>query len=127
MTKDTAHLPPVDAVSVGLRGRCPRCGEGQLFDGLLTVKPACLSCGLDFDFADAADGPAVFVIMIAGFLVVGLALWVEVNYTPPLWFHMMLWIPLATVLCLGLLRLFKGLLISLQYRNKAAEGRIDRG
>jgi uncharacterized protein (DUF983 family) len=126
VTKDQAHYPPVDAVSVGLRGRCPRCGDGALFDGLLSVKPACSACGLDYSFADAGDGPAVFVIMIVGFIVVGLALWLEVNYSPALWVHLIMWIPLATVLSLGLLRGLKGLMIALQYRNKAAEGQIDR-
>lgn len=126
MNKDEAHYPPVDPVSVGLRGRCPRCGEGALFDGLLTVKPKCSVCGLDYSFADAGDGPAVFVIMIIGFIVVGLALWLEVNYSPALWVHLIMWIPLATILTLGLLRTLKGLLIALQYRNKAAEGQIDR-
>ncbi|OCW55622.1 DUF983 domain-containing protein [Hoeflea olei] len=125
MTKDQAHYPPVDPVSVGLRGRCPRCGEGALIEGLLRVKPKCGICGLDNSFADAGDGPAVFVILIIGFVVVGLALWLEVNYSPALSVHLILWIPLATVLSLTLLRALKGLMIALQYRNKAAEGRID--
>ncbi|KGF67739.1 membrane protein [Hoeflea sp. BAL378] len=127
MTKDEAHYPPVDPVSVGLRGRCPRCGEGAMLEGLLGVKPTCSVCGLDYSFADAGDGPAVFVILIIGFIVVGLALWLEVNYSPALWVHLILWIPLATVLTLTLLRALKGLMIALQYRNKAAEGKIDRG
>jgi len=127
MNKDEAHFPPVDPLQAGLRGRCPRCGEGALFSGLLGVKPKCGVCGLDNSFADAGDGPAVFVIMIIGFIVVGLALWLEVNYSPALWVHLILWIPLSTVLTLVLLRMAKGILIALQYRNKAAEGQIDRG
>lgn len=127
MIKDEAHYPPVDPVSVGLRGRCPRCGEGVLIEGLLGVRPKCSVCGLDNSFADAGDGPAVFVILIIGFIVVGLALWLEVNYSPALWVHLLLWIPLATVLSLVLLRTLKGLMIALQYRHKAAEGQIDRG
>ncbi|RUY33174.1 DUF983 domain-containing protein, partial [Mesorhizobium sp. M7A.F.Ca.CA.001.13.2.1] len=78
-------------------------------------------------YADAGDGPAVFVILIIGFLIVGLALWVEVTLSPPLWLHLLVWIPLAVVLCLAALRLIKGVLLTLQYRNKAAEGRLDRG
>ena len=127
MTKDEAHYPPVDPVKAGLRGRCPRCGEGALIEGLLGVKPRCAVCGLDNSFADAGDGPAVFVILIIGFIVVGLALWLEVNYSPALWVHFLLWFPLTTVLSLTLLRALKGLMIALQYRNKAAEGQIDRG
>ena len=76
--------------------------------------------------ADAGDGPAVFVILIIGFIVVGLALWMEVNVNPPLWLHFALWIPLTLVLSLGALRLAKGVLITLQYANKAAEGRLEK-
>lgn len=126
MSGDKAHWPPVDAVGAGLRGRCPRCGEGRLFSGFLAVAPRCGVCRLDYSFADAGDGPAVFVILIIGFVVVGLALWTEVTLNPPLWLHFILWIPLTIALCLTALRLIKGVLITLQYRNKAAEGRLDR-
>lgn len=126
MIEDKAHWPPVDPFAAGLKGRCPRCGEGRLFSGFLAVAPACGACRLDYSFADAGDGPAVFVILIIGFVVVGLALWLEVSYGPPLWLHFLLWVPLTLALCLGALRLIKGVLITLQYRNKAAEGRLDR-
>lgn len=124
---DSALYAPVDPVSVGARGLCPRCGQGKLFDGLVKPKAKCSACGLDYGFADAGDGPAVFVILIIGFIVVGLALWLEVNYSPSLFVHLLLWIPLTLVLSLTLLRVLKGIMIALQYRNKAAEGRIDRG
>lgn len=127
MNEDRAHWAPVDPISAGLKGRCPRCGEGRMFAGPLSLAKRCGLCGLDYTFADAGDGPAVFVILIIGFIVVGLALWMEVSYAPPLWLHFLLWIPLTVVLCLLALRLIKGVLIALQYRNKAAEGRIDRG
>lgn len=120
------RFPPVEPIAAGLKGCCPRCGKGRLFSGLLKVAPRCDSCGLDYSFADAGDGPAVFVILIVGFLVVGLALWTEVSLSPPLWLHLLLWIPLAVALSLGALRLAKGVLVTLQYANKAAEGRIDR-
>lgn len=127
MTEDKALYPPVDPFKAGLACVCPRCGQGKLYDGLLKVKPSCSNCGLDYSFADSGDGPAVFVILIIGFLVVGLALWAEVNYSPPLWLHLVLWIPLTVVLCLWLLRVLKAVLIALQYRNKAKPGEIDRG
>lgn len=126
MSEDQAIWPPVDPVSAGLKGRCPRCGEGKLFSGFLTVAKQCGVCRQDFSFADAGDGPAVFVILIIGFVVVGLALWMEVNVGPPLWVHFLMWIPLTLVLSLGALRLIKGVLITLQYRNKAAEGRLEK-
>ncbi|PSM18347.1 DUF983 domain-containing protein [Nitratireductor sp. StC3] len=127
MSQDKAHYPPVEPIGAGLKGRCPRCGEGRLFSGYLNVNENCGNCGLGFDFADAGDGPAVFVILIVGFLVVGLALWAEVSFGPPLWLHFLLWIPLAVVGSLVPLRLFKGVLINLQYANKAREGRLDHG
>lgn len=126
MNDDKAHWPPVDPVSAGLRGQCPRCGEGRLFSGLLSLGKRCGVCGLDYSFADAGDGPAVFVILIIGFIVVGLALWLDVSYGAPLWLHFILWPPLIIILSLTALRLIKGVLISLQYRHKAAEGRLDR-
>lgn len=125
MSEDKALWPPVEPIGAGLKGRCPRCGEGRLFSSALTVAPSCGVCGLDYGFADAGDGPAVFVILIIGFIVVGLALWMEVNINPPLWVHFILWIPLIIVLGLTALRLIKGVLITLQYSNKAAEGRLE--
>lgn len=126
MSDDKAIWPPVDPIAAGLKGHCPRCGEGRLFSGVLSIGKRCSVCGLDYSFADAGDGPAVFVILIVGFIVVGLALWLEVTFNPPLWLHFILWIPLVLVLSLGALRLAKGILVTLQYRNKAAEGRLDR-
>jgi len=111
----------------GLSGRCPRCGKGKLFDGFLAVRQRCEACGLDYSFADAGDGPAVFVMFIAGFIVVGTALVVEIKYAPPLWVHAILWVPLILLVTLAPLRLIKGLLIALQYHHDAAEGRLDRG
>ena len=109
----------------GLAGRCPRCGKGRLFDGFVALAPRCAACGLDFSFADSGDGPSVFVALIGGFIVLGAALWTEIVYEPPIWVHMVLFLPLTIIVCLGLLRPFKGVLIALQYRNKAAEGRLE--
>ena len=124
---DANLYPPVDPIKSGIAGRCPRCGEGKLFNGFLTVAPRCNACGLDYAFADSGDGPAAFVILIIGFLVVGLALWMEVNIGPPLWVHFILWVPLAIILSLVAMRWMKGILINMQYRNKAAPGTIQRG
>ena len=125
MSEDKAIWPPVDPVPAGLRGRCPRCGEGRLFSGFLTVGKSCENCGLDYSYADAGDGPAVFAILIIGFIMVGLALWTEVNLSPPLWVHFVVWLPLTVVLALTALRLIKGVLLTLQFARQAAEGRLD--
>ena len=109
---------------VGLLCRCPRCGKGKLFEGFLTLKSKCDACSLDFSFADAGDGPAIFVIMIAGAIVVGAALLTEVKYQPPYWVHAVLWIPLILIVTLWPLRGLKSLLIALQYHHKASQGKL---
>jgi len=124
MTDQTPDISQQTAITRGLRCRCPRCGEGALYTGFLTLKPACDRCGLAYDFADAGDGPAVFVILLAGFLVVFLALGVEFAYAPPYWVHIVLWLPLILIVTLAPLRPLKGVLIALQYHHKAAEGRL---
>jgi uncharacterized protein (DUF983 family) len=113
-------------IARGLRCRCPRCGEGKLFSGFLSLRPRCERCGLDYNFADAGDGPAVFVILIGGFIVVFAALITEIRYQPPYWLHAALWLPLVLLVTLAPLRPIKGLLIALQYHHKAAEGRLER-
>ena len=123
---DQRHYPPLSPFATGLAGRCPRCGKGALFSGYLSLKPRCESCDLDYGFIDAGDGPAIFVILFAGFVVVGCALAVEVTFQPPYWLHAVLWIPLILLVTLVPLRATKGLLIALQYHHRAAEGRLDR-
>jgi uncharacterized protein (DUF983 family) len=113
------------AIWAGFAGHCPRCHRGSMFSGFLTVAPACKACGLNFGFADAGDGPAVFVMLFGGFLVVGAALWVEVLYEPPYWVYLVVFLPLTAIVCIGLVRPLKGLLIALQYRNKAGQGRSE--
>jgi uncharacterized protein (DUF983 family) len=122
---DASFTPP-NPILAGIACRCPRCGKGRMFSGFLGLKPACEACGLDYSFVDAGDGPAVFVILIAGFVVVGAALAVEVLYQPPLWVHAALWLPLILLTTLAPLRSMKGVLIALQYHHKAAEGRLHR-
>jgi uncharacterized protein (DUF983 family) len=122
----TKHDAPslASTLAAGLAGRCPACGRGKLFSGYLTLAPRCNICGLDYGFAEAGDGPAVFVILVTGFIVVGAALFVEMAYAPPYWLHALIWGPLAILLPLLLLRSFKGVLVALQYKHKAEEGRL---
>jgi uncharacterized protein (DUF983 family) len=121
MTTSTAS-----PIVTGLKCRCPRCGEGKLFQGVLSLRPRCERCDLDFAFIDSGDGPAVFIILLAGFVVVFAALIVEVVYQPPFWLHAALWLPLILAVTILPLRPMKGLLIALQYHHKAAEGRLER-
>jgi uncharacterized protein (DUF983 family) len=122
---DGQFFPAVSPFYAGLLCRCPRCGKGRLFRGYLTLAQRCDHCGLDYAFADSGDGPAVFIILVAGFIVTGAALVVEVKYQPPLWLHAALWLPFGLGLPLILLRPFKATLVALQYRYRAEEARID--
>lgn len=119
--RDHDFYPPVPLLRAGLKARCPRCGEGRLFRGFLEVQARCPACDLDYSRVDSGDGPAVFVILLVGFVVVALALWLELAYTPPIWLHLVLWVPLILLLSLGLLRPMKATLIALQYRHKASQ------
>ena len=112
-------LPAVSLLAAALRCRCPRCGRGKLFEGLLTVAPACPQCGLDLSAQDAGDGPAVFVVLFLGALVVLLAIAVEIVFAPPLWVHIVLWTPVILGGAIAMLRPLKAGLIALQYQNRA--------
>jgi uncharacterized protein (DUF983 family) len=122
----SGSFPPLSPFLTGPMCRCPRCGKGKLFRGFLTLRPRCDACGLDYSFVDAGDGPAVFIMFFAGFVVVAAALAVEVAYQPPFWVHAILWAPLILLTTIGPLRPMKGLLIALQFHHKAAEGQLER-
>jgi uncharacterized protein (DUF983 family) len=119
-------LPRPSPFVAGLTARCPACGKGRLFHNFLSLRPRCEVCGLDYGFADAGDGPAIFIMMFGGFIVVGAALLVELMYRPPYWVHAALWGPLILLVTLVPLRSAKGLLIALQFHHNAAEGRYER-
>ena len=125
--KDKAFYPPVPAFATALRCACPRCGQGKLYDGLLQPKKQCMACGLGYGFEDAGDGPAAFVMLIIGFVVIGSALWMEFSYSPPLWVHYIIWPPIIIVFGIWVLRVIKALLIILQYQHSAHEGQLDKG
>jgi uncharacterized protein (DUF983 family) len=112
-------------VFASLLGRCPRCGKGNLFRGFLDIAPSCNKCGLDFSRFEAGDGPAVFVILIVGAIVAGGALLTEVWFSPPYWVHAVIWGPAVIILSLGLLRPLKAVLVVLQYKHRAEEGRAS--
>src|SRR5712671_3559508 len=112
--EQTGSYPMVSLFRAALGCRCPRCGEGRLFAGLLSVRGNCGACGLDLSAQDAGDGPAVFVILVLGFLVVGLAALVEIQFSPPLWVPLLLWTPLILGGAMAVLRPLKAGLIALQ-------------
>lgn len=111
----------VNPVLAGLACRCPNCGKGPLFSGFLKVSERCEACGFDLKAADSGDGPAVFIILIVGTLMGFGALITEVAVHPPVWVHMVIWLPLTAILCVGLLRPFKGVMLALQFHHRASE------
>src|SRR5713101_1727030 len=108
---------PVSPIQAGLLCRCPRCGEGRLFQGVLTLRERCPVCDLDLRAQDTGDGPAVFVILALGILVIPFVFILEMRVEPPIWVHAVLWPPVILVLAILLLRPLKGVLVALQYRH----------
>ena len=104
----------------GFKGTCPRCGRGRLFRGFLDIVERCGVCGLDLSQQNSGDAGPFFIVMIVGFITVGLALTVEMNFAPPGWLHMVLWLPAGLILSLVLLRPVKGIMIALQYKHRVA-------
>ncbi len=110
----------LDLIKLGFACKCPRCKQGDLYKPgfTLSLRDKCESCALDLGKNDSADGPAVFLIFILGFLIVPLALVIEVLFHPPMWLHMTLWTPLVLGLTLGSLRPLKAYIIALQFRHR---------
>jgi uncharacterized protein (DUF983 family) len=113
---------PLDS---GLRGLCPRCGARTLFSGAIKFADRCTSCGLDIAAFNVGDGPAAFLTLVIGAIVAALAITLELSASPPWWVHALIWPPVTLGLILGSLRLAKGALLALEYRNAAREGRIS--
>jgi len=114
------RLSPLGAA---ITGQCPKCGERTLFDGWVSFASKCPACGLDFSSFNVGDGPAAFLIFIVGTITVVGALVVDGAFSPPWWVHLV-WIPVATALTIGGLRVSKAWLIGQEYRHRAREGRI---
>lgn len=112
--KPRADLHAAQAIRAGLMGRCPACGRGPLFQGFLTRRDRCEACGFDLGAVDTGDGAATFIMQIAGFLVGFSALAVEIAWRPPLWLHLVVWLPLVAGLAVALMRPGKGLMTALQ-------------
>jgi uncharacterized protein (DUF983 family) len=107
--------------AAALFGLCPQCGARSLFGGIASFAPRCPACGLDYSRFNVGDGPAAFLIMVIGAAVMGLALWLEVSLAPPVWVHVVLWVPVVIGATLGGLRLTKAALLITEFRRNARE------
>ena len=112
----------INAIRAGLLCRCPNCGKGPLFRGFLKVVDRCAACGFDFTRLNTGDGAAIFIMQIAGGIVVFTALYFQIAYEPPIWLMLLIALPMSLILSLGLMRPGKGLMIALQMRNKMDGG-----
>ena len=119
-----APKPPTPLVRAALQARCPKCETGPLFAGWVRFAPRCRACGLDIAAFNVGDGPAAFLILIVGGLMTALALMLQLKAHPPFWVHILLWVPLTTVLVVFCLRVSKAALLILEYRNRAGEGKL---
>ena len=117
----SGQWPPLSPIETGVRGLCPRCGKGHIFRGFLTVRDHCEICGLDYSFADPADGPAVFVQLFACVPGVIFIVMLEIMARPPLWVHIAVGIPVLILTTILPLRPIKGWLVAAQYVNQAQE------
>jgi len=122
MTADKPETKGQPALrEAALFGLCPRCGARTLFDGAASFAPKCTACGLDYGKFNVGDGPAAFLTMIIGALVVGLALWVEAAFHPPFWVHVLLWVPFTAAAVLYGLRIAKAALLHAEFTRNARE------
>ena len=114
----------ITPLAAGLLCKCPQCGRGALFIHALNMRERCSACGLDYKFVDTGDGPAVFAIFILGFLSMGVAMFAEFKLGVPWWVHVILLAIVMPLIAVFLLRFLKAILIALQFKNKAEEGRL---
>jgi len=104
-----------------LLGLCPRCGSKTLFAGVAKFAPSCNGCGLDYSAFNVGDGPAAFLTMVVGAIVVILALWLFFTFDLPVWLILVALVPVTFGLVLGGLRLAKAALLIAEFRRRAFE------
>jgi uncharacterized protein (DUF983 family) len=113
------------ALQTGIFGVCPQCSAPTVFAAPARFADHCAECDLSFAAFNVGDGPAAFLTLIIGAIIVSLALTVELSFQPPFWVHILLWVPITTFAVIFGLRVAKGMLLALEYRNAAREGRLQ--
>jgi len=116
------RLPPVET---GIKGRCPACGEGQLFAGFLKFQDECEACGADFRDEDAGDGPAFFAMFAVLIILVPMALAFAMITGAPMWLTLLIWSPIIIFACLFLLRKLRGVMFNIAWQRSAREVRAQ--
>jgi uncharacterized protein (DUF983 family) len=111
-------------IVAALKGLCPQCGAATLFDGRIAFAPGCRACGLDLAQFNVGDGPAAFLTLIVGAIVMIGAIWLQLGTMPPFWVHILIWPAVTLGLVVIGLRIGKAALLQSEYRTAAREGRI---
>jgi uncharacterized protein (DUF983 family) len=119
---DIEGRPPIWRAA--LFGLCPSCDAPTLFDGPVHFVERCGACQTDLSKQNVGDGPAAFLTMIIGALVIVLAMLVEIYIHPPFWLHVIIWVPFTVLAVVGGLRFAKGALFHAEWRKRAHEGRL---
>lgn len=89
----------------------------------MQFRDRCEACGLDYGRYNVGDGPAAFLTLIIGALLIALALTLDSILAPPLWVHILLWVPLTAAAVIYGLRIAKAALLASEHQRQAAEGR----
>ena len=127
MPLEPVSEPAPSLIAAAARGNCPACAGPTLFEGAVRFAPVCRTCGLSFGQFNVGDGPAAFLTLAVGAIMMAMALTLELKVHPPIWVHLLLWTPLTLAAVVASLRIAKAMLLILEYRNKAREGRIVQG
>ncbi len=111
--------------AAALFGLCPECGEKSLFASVSRFSDKCTKCGLDYGSYNVGDGPAAFLTMGIGAIIIILAIMLDIAVRPPFWVHVIIWVPVTAVLTILSLRMAKGMLLVTEHRRGAQEGRAE--
>lgn len=111
------YYPQQSSIKTGLRCACPRCGQGKLYTGILTIRDQCEVCGYDYDRLNADDGPAFFIIVFYSAIILPLAAWFQFALDPPIWVHLVVWLPIIVIGAILLMRPFKAWLLAQQFKH----------
>jgi uncharacterized protein (DUF983 family) len=119
-------MPPMlTAIGRGLLGRCPSCGQSHLFNGFLKVRDACQNCGAPLGLARADDVPPYLTILVAAHLLVPTMFIVDRSFTPETWLMTAIFVPMAGILSIGLLRPIKGGVVGVMMKLNMLKAHLD--
>ncbi len=106
------------ALSRGLKGQCPSCGDARLFGRFLKPVPHCPACGQDWSVQTADDLPAYLVVLVVGHLLAPFIVALNLHYDISTAVQMALWPSMALVMSMLLIQPVKGAVIALQWARR---------